>query len=405
MFKKIFSLMLCMLLIASAASADVKTVDMAADRGIEIHKAADNTVEAGISPTTGRTLSEVTVPENFTGLAAGDDYLPIMVQIPNEGGGAWFGSYADVVYESAKSRGGDTRYTMVFSDTIPEWVGPTRSIRAHHVFIREEWNVPFLYTGHQENAGNVNGTDVSSEIRALGWRVPESTDTSKVSLFYDGTCSRDWSPNFLRVVQLARPNNAVVYVPGIMENVVPKGQFTPVNHAYRFADEAPAGGDDAGNIYVMWNKTQAKNSDHNILLQYENGVYYRYTLKNRNNPDASEPVLELAPTNISKTRTDEGTQVNMRRNSGEQLSFSNVIIQYIPMKWYSNEELRGTLTGTGNADIFMGGKHYAGVWNRDTLQERTVFYGENGEEMPMMRGKTLIILMDYENELRAVEYE
>ena len=66
---------------------------------------------------------------------------------------------------------------------------------------------------------------------------------------------------------------------------------------------------------------------------------------------------------------------------------------------------RPTLTGTGNADYFMGGKHYSGVWNRDTMQDRTVFYDENGQELAMQRGKTLIILMDSENERRELRYE
>ena len=172
-------------------------------------------------------------------------------------------------------------------------------------------------------------------------------------------------------------------------------------------DEAPEGGDDAGNVYILWNNTQQKNSTHNILMQYEDGQYYRYLLKNRSNPDAAEPVLDLQPSNITKVRTDNGTMLEARLNigKGEQLAFSNVIVQYIPMEWYSNDEMLGTLTGTGNADVFMGGKHYRAVWNRDTLQERTVFYGEDGKELPMLKGKTMIFLIDYQNQLREVAYE
>ena len=53
------------------------------------------------------------------------------------------------------------------------------------------------------------------------------------------------------------------------------------------------------------------------------------------------------------------------------------------------------LTGTGNADYFMGGKHIAGVWKRDTVEDRTVFYDENGEEIELQPGRTIIIMMDY----------
>ena len=69
------------------------------------------------------------------------------------------------------------------------------------------------------------------------------------------------------------------------------------------------------------------------------------------------------------------------------------------------EEMLGTLTGSGNADVFMGGKHYTAVWNRDTPKDRTVFYGEDGEEISLLPGKTMIFLVDYQNDLRQVSYE
>ena len=64
-----------------------------------------------------------------------------------------------------------------------------------------------------------------------------------------------------------------------------------------------------------------------------------------------------------------------------------------------------TLTGTGNADYFMGGKHIAGVWERKDYDSRTVFYGEDGNEIELQRGRTLIILMGYNNKKSKVSYE
>jgi hypothetical protein len=53
----------------------------------------------------------------------------------------------------------------------------------------------------------------------------------------------------------------------------------------------------------------------------------------------------------------------------------------------------------------MCGKHYTGVWQRKDINDRTVFYGEDGNEIELQRGKTLIILMDYNNKGRSVSYE
>ena len=53
------------------------------------------------------------------------------------------------------------------------------------------------------------------------------------------------------------------------------------------------------------------------------------------------------------------------------------------------------LIDTDNADYFIGGRHFKGVWNRDSYTDRTVFYGEDGNEIELQRGHTLIIMMDY----------
>ena len=86
--------------------------------------------------------------------------------------------------------------------------------------------------------------------------------------------------------------------------------------------------------------------------------------------------------------------------------FNNVIVQGIKMKW-PNGSLRPdpVLTGTGNADYFMGGRHYAGVWERKDIDSRTVFYGEDGKEIELQRGRTLIILMGYNDPNAEVRYE
>ena len=90
---------------------------------------------------------------------------------------------------------------------------------------------------------------------------------------------------------------------------------------------------------------------------------------------------------------------------GDDITFSNIIVQGINMKWKGSEQPDPDLTGTGIADYFMCGKHYQGVWQRKDINDRTVFYGEDGNEIELQRGKTLIILMDYNNKGRSVSYE
>ena len=410
--RKIVCLLLAaaVMLTCAAAMAEKTVIDPSAARDVSIQKAGENTTAEGVSPTTGRNLEEVAaaLPEQykatFNGLALTGTYLPLMVQVTNTGSGInarapWYGSYADVVYEGSKTRNGVTRFTMVFSDILPEWVGCCRSIRVQHVWLREEWNAPFVYHGHQSNDGNVKGTDVSSAIRELGWHVPELPDSPGIGVFYDGIDMKEWSPAHFHCKRISY-DNIIFNVPKLIQTTISKQDIVPKNHAYLFTDAAPEGGDTANRVYVYWNKYENKTGDENStyyfnnLLEYEpdEGVYYRYILKDKDNTNNAVLFEEMAPTNIKSAGSDE---ITCDLTHGEPITFSNVIVQYVDMQWYGNDEPKPTVTGTGNADFFMGGKHYSGVWNRDTLDERTVFYGEDGQEMALLPGRTLIMLMDW----------
>ena len=408
--KKLLSLMVCLALVICSVSAlaDPTVVDAAAERNITITPAGENTVEAGVSPTTGRKLADVAndlQAENFLGMYLDGEYNAVLVQIDDTEGGIgnrapWFASYADVIYETPIHRNGTTRMSMIYSDTQPEFVGPVRSVRVNHLWIREEWNVPFLYAGRQYMEGDPVGTSVPQQMELLGLHNPEKPSSPGVPLMYDGTTgAKAWNDYCFRVTNLTAPHNAIYRLPGILNNVVPKGQFTPVNHTYLFADELPAGGDDAGTVYVTWG-----NTTYNSKLVYKpaEGVYERYV-----NSDNYTLYDEMAPENIRKTTNDVGKTVyRCTLAHGNPITFSNVVVQFMGMSYpESDERPLPVVTGTGNAEFFMGGKHYSGVWQRDTLQDQTVFYGPDGTEMPMQRGKTLIIMMDYKTAGRSVSYE
>ena len=102
------------------------------------------------------------------------------------------------------------------------------------------------------------------------------------------------------------------------------------------------------------------------------------------------PVFQLLGTAYKQKKI-----VTEGRPENQIFKFNNVIVQSVHFKWLSGLRPDPELVGTGNADYFMGGKHFAGVWERKDVNSRTVFYGEDGNEIEMQRGKTLIILLDY----------
>ena len=165
--KRIAALLTALCLLLAQALAET-TIDPKEARNIPLTEAGENKTPDGISPTTGRTLSKLYVPEGYAGLAATGRYLPMLVQIGNDGGGVgnrapWGVAYADILYETPLTRSHETRITAVFSDMIPDSVGFVRSARIGHVWLSEEWGGGFLFYGQQE----VEGSDVKAEIKRI----------------------------------------------------------------------------------------------------------------------------------------------------------------------------------------------------------------------------------------------
>ena len=187
--------------------------------------------------------------------------------------------------------------------------------------------------------------------------------------------------------------------------MVPK-DHAPANHTWKFTDEIPAGGDTGEIIYVTFGSKY--DSDSRLEYDEDDNVYIRYVaVKNSMDLPYRESVL-IDAENVDE-KTDTGIMARKVRVKdripGNTITFSNVIIQGITMNWKESARPDPVLTGTGNADYFMGGKHIAGVWERPDYNSRTVFYGEDGNEIELQRGRTLIILMGYNNSGTNVSYE
>ena len=184
--------------------------------------------------------------------------------------------------------------------------------------------------------------------------------------------------------KLAPPHDKSVNVAALV-SLIP-ADFEAANHTWLFANELPAGGDDAEVIYVNWARGDL--AIYNSILEWDEDdeCYYRYMT---NKQGGSELYSTIAAGD----------------DRAEPITFNNIIVQFTEIEWPGTNQPKPTVLGTGNADYFMGGKHMAGVWQRETLSDRTVFYDENGYEIEMQPGRTLIIVMDYQTANRSVSYE
>ncbi len=353
--KRIFSfgLVLALLLtsIGSFALAEGAILVNQPDRGLVAKgtTAAANPLIEGESPTTG---------QPWTG-----DYFPVLVQISVKDGGVaentqpWGISSADILYETPLHKAGHTRFSALFSDTFPENAGPVRSARVEHAEIREEWDSGFVFWGQQE----YKKTNVKDTFRETG--------ANKKDVLFNGTDGgKKWTSLFWRVKGLGGPDNVDTDVQA-MHNLKPEG-FSSPNRPYLFTNENNYQGDAASTITI----TQ-RHPDYSSLFTYdsEKNQYVRFVGKD------NLPFV------------DKYTQ--------EQVAFSNVIVQRTDVSYIRNDAPMVTLIGSGNADIFIGGKYIPGYWVRSAMNERTVFYDESGNELQLQRGKTLISITDNANEV------
>lgn len=372
-------LILLALLLATPALAET-TLDPTADRGITPVYEGDNAVEEGVSPTTGRTLGTLYAPEGFAGLAVTGRYLPMLVQIGNDSGGIgdrapWGVAYADILYETPLTRNEATRITAVFSDLIPDSVGYVRSARVAHAWLREEWDGGFLYYGQQE----VSGSDVKAEFRKYG--------ADDKGVLFPGTAGGTaFKKYYTERKRLKSPYNMDANV-AAMSRLVPE-EHVPTNHAFRFTDETPQG-DEAKYVYVNWGDGAVNYNSRLVYREDWNGY-------------------------IRNVGTDRTQWYADRDDTAGALAFANVIVQFTKVTYNHNSKLepiayvigKNGAAVSGNADFFMGGVHVSGYWQRDGINARTVYYGPDGEEISLLRGRTLIIIFpDDSDDGKSVSYE
>jgi hypothetical protein len=291
--KKLFCLLAVLALcLGSVPSLASTALNYAQDRGIVLSEAELNPVIPGESPTTGRRLTAIT-PGNrdFLGLAVTGRYQPMLVQIDNTDNGAgnrapWGAASADIIYETPLRKEGQTRITFLFSDLIPDDVGPVRSARLGHVWLREEWGAGFLYYGQQEYPL----TNVLEEFSSLG--------VDKAGLLFSGTeGKKKWSRYYYSRKKLKSPHDKGANVAAISA-LIDEGHIPP-NHTWLFTDEK-AEGDPATVISLDWGR-----ADYWSEFRYSPSLkrYMRY--------------IHSGSKEVAYADYD----------SGEVITFSNVIIQ------------------------------------------------------------------------------
>jgi len=343
------------LAVAAPLTSNSKTMPMSHSTGAF----GTNVAQSGKSPT--------------TGLPWEGEYRPVFVQISNDPNARphWNMSEADIVYEAIYWGPTYTRYSAVYSDNHPDYVGSVRSARTFHLALRQEWDCPIFFWGGQgwDSGSNVPGpvnirtffkdNNVSSDFIFSG------TDLDTKAVPVSAVAGRD--PGAGRDTLHA----AIVNVQYLVENKWPKNtdgtSYAPSSHTFNFSNSPSRGQDSAIAVYIPYDT-----SDH--FPHYTFNASTRQYERWYNGKEQFDGRAKLAD------------------GSNKRIVASNVIVQFCKLE-YMNRNAQMPIvytTGSGVMDAFIDGRHIRGKWVRNALADRTVFLDASGSEITLLPGKTFI---------------
>ena len=343
MFKRIltFALVAIMLLAISGCSKPEVEPSPSPSAIATPSPTPDATSEPTPEPTPDVSNLSTTTGKYFDGV-----YNPVAVMFDNSSAARPHTGLqsADVVYESYVE-GSITRICGVFSDTIPEVVGPVRSCRWPFAEIAAEWDSIIIHAGGPQNKSIA---DIYQKFKDIG--VSKNVDAiygNYTSLFYRDKTRK--SPHNL-YINPQKVQSEAAFAAG------PSRQHTAL-----FSNEPKSGGNEASYIDVPWITKECK-------------VNYTY--------DAEKAMYMRA----------YGSTPHKDKATDSQIGVKNVIIQYVQSYTLTGQYVTCKLVESGNAQIFIDGLEFDATWKRDNMDAQTHYYDANGAEFVFAEGNTWIEL-------------
>ena len=255
---------------------------------------------------------------------------------------------ADVLYECLVE-GGLTRLMGIFDNynDAPKY-GSVRSCRLYYAYIAKEYDAIYAHYGQASNAKSFLNSNAIDNLNGL-----------------EGAMD---SIMFYRSGDRPAPHNVFTTPEGITAGIEKKGYRTTYADDYTghflFSDGKDPVVLDGKDAYAM--QTSYPNSKTWFEYDAESGMYKRFHYK--------------------KEHVDGET--------GEQLTFTNVIFQFIPGRVIDDKgRMEFDTVGSGKGIYFTGGKCEDITWKKDSLESPSLFYDNNGDQLVMNPGKTSICII------------
>jgi hypothetical protein len=255
---------------------------------------------------------------------------------------------ASIVWH-APAEGGIPRYMAIFSDTLPEDIGPVRSARLYFVQWASEWKAVYVHAGGSPQA-----------LRTLAAKgrgqLVYNADEFRYAAYFRRTRDR-FAPHNLysNRANLRKLSAAVGADPGPMKAKWKFGPDIPL-------EQRPQGG--------------------SIKVSYRaNTITYRYNRKSNT---------------YRRSVSVEGEQVDA--SSGKRIAPKNVIVMLVnfsPLNDGSGKNRQeADIIGKGKAWIATNGRTIKGTWRKNKVNGATKFFDADGEQVRLTVGQTFIQVLD-----------
>lgn len=263
---------------------------------------------------------------------------------------------ADVVFESPVE-GGITRMCCLFENkTDLEKIGPVRSCRTYFLLFAKEFEAVYVHFGYSEYAAGYLQRASFHSLDGMNY------------------C------NFYRSSDRVAPHNAYTSWDGITESAEYKGY--KLTYPDGFVPPFTFNTDDSKKI-VPENGASCKKLDMN----------YPY----------NDPWFEYDEKTGKYLRYQFGA-AQIDRESGEQLSFDNILIKYVTPAYYENGTPNYKIYGSGKGLFVSNGYASEVTWIKESESEgATKYYYGDGTEIVMNPGKTYVALVENTSEVTIKE--
>ena len=265
-------------------------------------------------------------------------------------------SYADIMYE-AVVEGGITRMMGIYTRFPSNKIGSIRSARPYFVSIAKEYDAIYIHVGGSNDAKN--------KIASLEVADIDGTNSSGVGAIYRDSSAR-------------APHNAFTTATRISDTIKQKGFRT----IYQGKE----------NNHFSFNDKFTEIIGSNLCKKVS--IYFSsYT----------QPYFVYNDTNKKYLRYQFGKS-HIDKNTGKQLAFTNIIIQYVN-EWTLDEAGRQAMdiyASTGKGLYITGGKYEEITWTRNEDRLTMQYKDASGNLLTVNPGRTYIALVPMENRMKTI---